>query len=117
MTWALLETGFTFSRYAVKSLSRQSISVCDELGEKESGGGESPKVFAADVTIPHSGQPGFGAKEDMLYSKICCCALRLHCARDCLTMASIATLQAFEAFRVELDDYNDRRERLIKVLP
>ncbi|KAF8740652.1 hypothetical protein AX14_007788 [Amanita brunnescens Koide BX004] len=50
----------------------------------------------------------------MLYSKICCCALRLHCARDCLTMASIATLQAFEAFRVELDDYNDRRERLIK---
>ena len=24
-------------------------------------------------------------------------------------------LQTFDAFRVELDDYNDRRERLIKV--
>ena len=26
------------------------------------------------------------------------------------------TAQSFDAFRVELDDYNDRRERLIKVL-
>jgi hypothetical protein len=69
MIWALLETGFAFSLYAVKSLSRHSISVCDELGEKESGGGESPKEFAADDTIPHNGQPGFGAKEEVILSQ------------------------------------------------
>lgn len=32
------------------------------------------------------------------------------------TVLSPATLQAFEAFRVDLDHYNDSRERLVKVL-
>jgi hypothetical protein len=59
--WPLLETGFAFSRYAVKLSSRQRTSGCVEPGGNDGERGEFGGACDAVATMPHIGQPLFGA--------------------------------------------------------
>jgi hypothetical protein len=60
--WPLLETGFAFSRYAVKLSSRQRTSGWVEPAGKDGERGEFGVAWDAVATMPHIGQPGFDAK-------------------------------------------------------
>ena len=59
----LEETGFAFSRYAVKLSSRQRTSGWVEPAGNEGLRGEFGVVWEAVATMPHIGQPALGAKE------------------------------------------------------
>jgi hypothetical protein len=59
----LEETGFAFSRYAVKLSSRQRTSAWVEPGGKEGERGEFGAVWDAVATMPHIGQPALGENE------------------------------------------------------
>jgi len=61
--WPLEDTGFAFSRYAVKLSSRQRTSACVEPGGKIGVRDEFGVVCEAVATMPHIGHPAFGAKE------------------------------------------------------
>lgn len=61
--WPFEETGFAFSRYAVKLSSRQRTSACVEPGGKLGDRGEFGVVCEAVATMLHIGQPAFGANE------------------------------------------------------
>lgn len=61
--WPLEETGFAFSRYAVKLSSRQRTSACVEPGGNFGDRGELGVVCEAVATMLHIGQPAFGANE------------------------------------------------------
>ena len=64
--WPFEETGFAFSRYAVKLSSRQRTSACVEPGGNLGDLGELGVVCEAVATMLHIGQPAFGANEAML---------------------------------------------------
>lgn len=102
-------------------------------------------VCEAVATMPHIGHPVLGANEAMTRLRISWMLGLRSCGHDqalvpshtCRTAQSVApslTIQhvtlflmpthpdpaptvvaVFDAFRADLDDYNDRRERLIKV--
>lgn len=61
--WPLLETGLARSRYIVRLSSRHSTSGALEPGGNEGERGVWAGVWIAEATIPHNGQPGFGAKD------------------------------------------------------
>ena len=63
MIWPLEETGFAFSRYAVKLSSRQRTSACVEPTGNLGDRGEFGIVCEAVATMLHIGQPAFGANE------------------------------------------------------
>ena len=116
------ETGFAFSRYAVKLSSRQRTSACVEPGGKEGERGELGVMWEAVATMPHIGQPAFGVKEAIVdddgerasFPRTLHNRQPLHVTSFLMANASnIVTV--FDNFRAEIDDHNDRRERLIKV--
>ena len=75
--WPFEETGFAFSRYAVRLSSRQRTSACVEPGGNLGDLGELGVVCEAVATMLHIGQPAFGANEAMLIKFLSAVALRL----------------------------------------
>lgn len=68
--WPFEDTGLAFSLYAVKLSSRQRTSGCVEPGGKEGERGELGVICDAVATIPHIGQPAFGANEAMIWAAV-----------------------------------------------
>ena len=60
--WPFEDTGFAFSRYAVRLSSRQRTSACVEPGGNLGDLGEFGVVCEAVATMLHIGQPAFGSK-------------------------------------------------------
>lgn len=74
--------------------------------------------------MPHIGQPAFGANEaivdvDQVHSwqSVAVSLIQENHTHHVTLMATLTTVAAhFDLFRKEIDDHNDTRERLIKVL-
>lgn len=104
----------------MKLSSRQRTSGCVEPAGKDGERGELGVAWDAEETILQRGHPGLGEYDMGVVqptTQLKTSNYPTHVTSQPLSTTAMASpiIQLFDDFRADLDDYNDRRERLIKV--